>query len=369
MIIMLPCFVCKYHVFACKLVLWEWKKGSWKFSSYNCVLSQVQLIYLPLFQVFELVSAELCLEFVEYLSREQTEALLNEIAAKTGVKWIESSENFILSGTFKQVEESRAFLQQGAHQSNGIVVLNEMKREAHRSQSREDDDEDDHEEDVDQNRPAMASADEGTRPAERLDQRDTDDVASSAPPEIQSFEIEPKIVKAFIKAYEKDLNDIEAKYTVEIPRMVEGSKISLKPKNGCSAEEYDEACDRFISMYQKMYQLIKMERFSLKSEKLVVRSREAISRAGKKFPISIELSKDRKHWELYGMVNHIEEALKYLVQEGVEIKRETENTIGENSGLKKRKDDEEDMDVDPHEYSSFRGDKTPGSKLETLLGK
>ena len=110
-----------------------------------------------------------------------------------------------------------------------------------------------------------------------------------------------------------------------------------------------------------------MERFSLKSEKLVFLSREAISRAGKTF--SIELSKDQKHWALYGMANHIEEALKYLVQEVVEIKREVEDTTDENSGLKKRKDDEEDMDVDPHECSSFRGVKTPGSKLETRLGK
>jgi len=325
--------------------------------------------------VFELVSAELCLEFVEYLSREQTEALLNEIATKTGVKWIESSENFILSGTFKQVEESRAYLQQGAHQSNGIVVHSETKREAHRSLSREDsksqlDDEDDNEEDVDQNSQALVAAKEGSRdrPPEGANKIDND-TASSAFPEIQSFEIEPKIVKAFIKAYEKDLSDIEAKYQVEIPRMAEGSKFSLRPKNGCSTEEYDEACNCFIILYQKMYQLIKMERFSLKNEKLVVRSREAISRAGKKFPISIELSKDRKHWELYGMANHIEEALKHLEQdEGVEIKRETENAMDKNGGRKKPKDDEEDMVVDPPEYSSFRGAKTPGAKLETLLG-
>ena len=316
--------------------------------------------------MFELVSAELCLEFVEYLSREQTEALLKEIAAETGVKWIESSENFIVSGTFKQVEESRAYLQQGAHQSNGIVVLGETKREAHRSQSREDsksqlDGDDDNEEDVDQNRQAEVAPKEGTRdrPPEGANKMGIDDTSSSASPEIQSFEIEPKIVKAFIKAHEKDLNDIEAKYQVEIPRTAEGSKFSLKPKNECSAEEYDKACNCFIALYQKMYQLIKMERFSLKSEKLVVRSREAISRASKKFPISIERSKDVKFWELYGMANHIEEALKYLEEEGVEIKRETENAIG---GKEWKKD----------LFSSSKGEKHPGelnkNRPENYLG-
>ena len=265
--------------------------------------------------------------------------LLNEITSKTGVRWIKSSESFMLSGTLKQLEESRAFLQRGLHRSSGIVVLNEIKGEAYRSQKRED--------------------------SKSL----LDVTASSASPEIRSFEIEPKIVKAFIKAYEKDLNNIEAKYRVEIPRMVEGSKFGLKPKNGCSAEEYDEACNCFIILYQKMYQLIIMERFSLKREMVDVRSRQAISRAGKKFPISIELSKDRKHWELYGMANHIEEALKYLTQdEGVEIKRKTENAMDENGGRKKQKDDEEDTDVGPHEYPTSTSSKTPGSKLETYLG-
>ena len=102
-----------------------------------------------------------------------------------------------------------------------------------------------------------------------------------------------------------------------------------------------------------------MERFSLKREKLIFRSREAISRTGNKFPISIERSKDGKFWELYGMANHIEEALKYLVQEGVEIKRETENAIG---GREWKKD----------LFSSSKGEKHPGelnkNRPENYLG-
>ena len=303
--------------------------------------------------MFELVSAELCLEFVEYLSREQTEALLNrKIAAKTSVRWIESYENFILSGTFKQVEESRVYLQQGARQSYGIVVLSETKTEAHRSQSREDnkcqlDDEDSNEELVVDPK-SQALEGRRYRPPERANKIDTDDTASSAFPEIQSFEIEPKIVKAFIKAYEKDLNDIEAKYQVQIPRMAEGSKFTLKPKNGCSAEEYDEACNHFISMYQKMYQLVKMERISLKRESHIMHTRQAMSRMSKNFPISVERSKDYyRHWELYGEASHIDVALKYLEQEGVEIERETENTMDDREWKK-------DL------FSSSKDDKHPG---------
>ena len=56
--------------------------------------------------MFELVSAELCLEIVEILTRGQTKTLLDEIAGKTGIKWIETTETFTMSGDFKQVERS-----------------------------------------------------------------------------------------------------------------------------------------------------------------------------------------------------------------------------------------------------------------------
>lgn len=69
----------------------------------------------PLVQVFELVSSELCLKTVELLTHEQTRTLLKEIADKTGIEWVESAGglNFIMSGSFKQVEMSRTYFQRG----------------------------------------------------------------------------------------------------------------------------------------------------------------------------------------------------------------------------------------------------------------
>ena len=78
--------------------------------------------------MFELVSAELCLETVELLTRGQTKALLDEIAGKTGVKWIDTSETFTMSGDFKQVERSRTYLQQAIQQSGGIAAFSGLKR-------------------------------------------------------------------------------------------------------------------------------------------------------------------------------------------------------------------------------------------------
>ena len=171
---------------------------------------------------------------MECLSREQTKALLVDIADKNGVKWIESSEGFMISGTFKQVEESRAYLQQNVSHSNGIVVSSGRKRKESLSQEREDDvsalhDEAENQEDVNQNRPAAEN--EVIYNHERPnDETHADHKASSTSPRIQSFEIEPKIVKVFVKAYKRDLDDIETKYHVEIPRKTEKNNLCLKPK-------------------------------------------------------------------------------------------------------------------------------------------
>ena len=325
----------------------------------------------PLFQVFELVSAELCLEFVESISREQTENLLKDIAAKTGVKWFESAESFMMSGTLKQVDKSRALLQQSIHQSNGIVVLNNVRVEEIRSQSTEEsefrlDNGVGHEGEANQDSAMLAAGIEAIRPEERTNETHSDRTSSLPHSlEIQNFEVEPKITKALIKIHKKEVDDIEAKHKVEIPRQPEGKKFSLKPKKECSAENYNEACNLFIELYQKMYQLVKMERFSLKSEKTVVRSREEIAKAQKKFPIWIEVSKDRKQWEMYGEASHIEEALKYLEQKGVEIKRETEMAMDED-GRRRTKQNEEDMDVDPSDYP--KDAKSPGNPLVTYVG-
>ena len=289
-----------------------------------------QMNALPLFQVFDVVSAELCLEFVESISREQTQNLLKDIAAKTGVKWFESADSFFMSGTSKQVDESRAFLQQSVHQSNGIVVLNNVRGEGIRSQSTEEsesrlDNEVGHEGEANQDSTILAAAVKAIYPEERTSETHSDRTSSSSShsPEIQSFEVEPKIAKALIKIHKRKLDDIEAKHKVEIPRTPQGKEFSLKPKKECSAENYNEACNLFIDLYQNMYRVVKMERFSFKSEKTVVRFREAIAKARTKFPIWIEECKDRKQWEMYGEASHIEEALKYLEQEGLEIKRET----------------------------------------------
>ena len=58
---------------------------------------------------------------VDFLPRQKTRALLGNIEAETGVKWTESSEKIIMSGTLKQVAEGQKLFLEDVSQSNGIV--------------------------------------------------------------------------------------------------------------------------------------------------------------------------------------------------------------------------------------------------------
>ena len=231
--------------------------------------------------------------------------------ARTGVEWIELSENFIMSGTFKQVEEAHSFLQENASQSYGIVVSNCPKRNESGSEESEDvkpplNDKDDTEEDVSQNGPPRAAANKEThRPARFREETHEDSMVNSG------FEIQPKILEVFVKAHKKELEDIEIKYHVEIPREADGKKLSLKPKDSCTTEYYEQACNQFISLYQNTYQQVKMQRFSLKTETNIISARKAISKMGKRFPVSVEIDKNQRQWGLYGEASHIEEGSQF----------------------------------------------------------
>ena len=61
-----------------------------------------------------------------------TRALLKDMKARTSVEWIDSSESFIMSGTFKQVEEAHTFLQENASLTSQSYLEHEgveVKRE------------------------------------------------------------------------------------------------------------------------------------------------------------------------------------------------------------------------------------------------
>ena len=289
---------------------------------------------VPIFKVFEVVTAELSVDYVNDLSREETAKLLEEVKAKIGLSWIKSAESFTISGTLRQIEEAHMVLEKGMYLANGIEVGSdhEMKNDA-ASQPRKNhvpqplEDENDVEMDVDQNHMALPTRDQANGRPGRTEEWDTDQGAPSKSHsfEIQSFEVQPKIVKVIVKAHKKELDDIETEFRVVIPRKAEENEIALRPMDACSAEDYEKACHLFIALYQKTFQLFKVERFSIKGGPKKGDDRETMRRMGKEFPVLIEKSKDQKQWEIYGEAGHTEKALNFLKKEGVEIERESKN--------------------------------------------
>jgi len=322
-----------------------------------------------LIKVFELVSAELCLETVELLTRGQTKTLLDEIAGKTGVQWIEVSETFTMSGGFKQVELSRTYLQQAVNQSGGLAALSGLKRKITQHQKHDENDTqfrgDENDGSLNQASTTAVALQNGLH---RLDQEphkpQSSHAASVTRPVIQYFEVEPKFINVFVKAHKIKVDEIEAEYHVGVPREAKGGKISIIPKDGCSVEEYEKACDLFIDLYQEMTQAMKMERFSLKYERNVVPARHKIHEMSKTFPVCVEVSRNQKQWELYGEERHLEAALEFLRKEGIEIKRGSgkDKSAGE---FQESSHNEEEMDVDPPDSS--RGFQS-SDLLETNIG-
>lgn len=316
-------------------------------------------------QIFQVVSADLDMKFVDFVSHDQTKVLLSGIAEKTGVQYIEKAENFTISGSFKQVQATRNILKQSFGQFNGARFLKRKEYptpEGHLDK-RVINSEAENKEDVNQNERLKAAEDEANysseKPADNIDNN-----ASSKSPKIETFQVEVKIFQVITKAHDKKLKNIESKYHVEIPRKIEGGKLNLKPKDSCSTDQYEEACNQFTELYRKAFLMIKREAFSLKDENQ--NARQAITKVGKSFPISVERSKDRSHWEMYGEASHIEEALETLKQGGIEIIREKENTVGEKGRQMKLKDDDKTRDLDPAKYA--RDIKPSGEALETYLG-
>ena len=152
-----------------------------------------------------------------------------------------------------------------------------------------------------------------------------------------------------MRAHKKELEDIEIRYHVEIPRKADGTKLSLKPKDSCTTEDYEQACKQFISLYQNTYQQVKMQRFSLKLETNIISARMKINKMSKQFPVLVEIETNTKLWRLYGEASNIEEAFRFVEEEGVEIIREREYEKGRR---KKAKDVEDYMEVVPPETST-----------------
>ena len=333
--------------------------------------------------MFDLVSTELCLEYVQSLSREEIEGLLREIESKIGLHWIKTAESFVISGTLSQVEEAHRVLMKGVYLINGIEVVSDQKiknevapqpQETGLSQGNEEQREV-MQRDVNQEsgEPPVVGAGQASPLPDRAKDSDQDQEppSESHAIEVEPFEVQPRILEVLARAHKKELDGIETQCRVTVPRAVtEGNKISLKLSDGCSAKDYEKACDAFITLYQKTTEIFKAERFSLSSGPSKGSNREAISRMLIEVPeVLIEKSKDKKHWEMYGEAGHLQKALSYLKTTGVKIEMESKafkDGSGQ-AGRAKSKGAESNLDGDQSENP--RGSTTSTDKLVLYYGQ
>jgi len=333
-------------------------------------------------EVFEIVSAKLCLDYVQSLSREEIKMLLLEIESKIGLHWIESAESFVISGTLRQVGEAHRVLIKGAYLANGNEVVSDQEikyeeapqpQETGLAQANEER----HvvmQRDVNQEpaEPPLAVASQASPWPERAEDSHNDQGPPSESRAFESltFEVKPKILKVLAGAHKKELDDIEAQCLVTVPRAVEGNQISLKPSDGCCAEDYEKACDAFINLYQKTSEFFKAERFSLSSDTRKPDGRDAMSRMLKEVPeVLLERSSDQKHWEMYGEAGHLQKAFRCLKRMGIEIEMESKayKDGNDRAGRVKSKGAERSFNGDQSENP--RGSRTSSDELVLYYGR
>ena len=278
------------------------------------------------------------METLKIFSRKEISSLLKEISTRSGIEWHESCDHFILSGSFKQIQESRFLLQQRVLQSpkcGANALFNELNG----------------------NVPSIngncSSRGDGRSPGDgALVERPLTSAERPDPttlPNTQYYETTPKFMAFLTKVHGNELRNIEEAFHVAISRRVENKRgIVVKAEAACSADHYEEACDRFITLYQSVHQKMRLVRFSLENGN-DVKARQTINDIGKKYPVLVEIGGDRKMWELYGEKDSVGYALQVL-QQRVKIKRETAgpgNDKRKNGECTGSSEDEETMDVDP----------------------
>lgn len=216
-------------------------------------------------QIFQLVTAWVDDGVLKKRSREDLRLLLNKVGNETTIKWHEASEGFLLSGTFQQVTDSRVLL--GQYLKSG---------------------------------------------GSRDEEKQVEETESATELKPQQYETTQKFFPLFVKAHEDDLQKIEKDFKVKVSRKIDEGKVTVAPCEHCTGEEFNEACEAFITLYQNVHQRMRLEQFLPKDQDSPVHIRQRIRDVGKTLPVLVEVSEDRKHWQVYGEKVYVEKVLNDL---------------------------------------------------------
>ena len=131
----------------------------------------------------------------------------------------------------------------------------------------------------------------------------------------------------FVKAHEDELRKIENDFKVKVSRYIDDGKVTVAPREHCTVEAFNKACEAFITLYQKVHQCMRLEQFLPKDKNSAARVRQRIREVGKTLPVLVEVLEDRKHWQVYGEESYVEKALNALENEKL-ISRKRPTTRG-----------------------------------------
>ena len=148
---------------------------------------------------------------------------------------------YILSGTFKQIESAQELLQGIFHRSASVTQESKEGNE-------------------------VTQGDTTQTQQNSQETFDTDAIDNVDAKDHSSFEVQPQFMKLLKRVYKGDLQDIEERYGVEIVWSETASHVQLHPsKTSNNQHSYQEGCDAFIDLYQNFFLNMRREEVELKS--------------------------------------------------------------------------------------------------------
>jgi len=130
--------------------------------------------------------------------------------------------------------------------------------------------------------------------------------------DVSSFEIEPTFMKFLEQAYKNKLREIEEAHGVKIIRNENATQVQIHSSEILNnPHSYQEGCDAFIDLYQKLFPNVSLEVIDLKSADDKALIIEAIKAIESEYPVIIEMRRDNK-LQVFGERNNITSSVQAL---------------------------------------------------------
>lgn len=254
-------------------------------------------------EIFQRVTARIHDDVFRNHTRKEIELVLNKVKKETDIEFHDASEDFLLSGKFHQVKQSGDLLSQYLESLDfGSLLLDGSHKKKRVAKGLD----------------ATSNEADGTGeigPGEGLGTSVNFEDQECADMKPQQYETTEKFFRLFVKAHDKEFQEIEHDHEIKIHRVVVDGKVTVEPTKHCSTEKFFEGCEAFITLYQNVHKCMKLVEFAPRDQESPARVRQRILEVGQAQPLLIEVCEDRKHWKVYGEEIFVEKFLRDLQKE------------------------------------------------------